>query len=367
MWSIIIVILILGVLVLVHELGHFVSAIKLGVDVEEFGIGFPPRLFSIKRKGVVYSINLIPIGGFVKIKGESGDDSNDPDSFANQPAWKKIIILSAGVSMNFILAMVFLSAAFYFGIPQAIDNSVSDEQVAYRNIMIMEVVKDSPAEQAGIRVGDEIVSLNGQSYENSDGIYNTLGDNQETSVDLLIKRGDEELSFNLEPQLMFPDSQPMIGVGLLDTGVIHYGLLGSIGQGVKTTVLMIWRVIEALVGLVVDLFTHGKLAPEVGGPVAVVVIAGQMAQLGLVYILQFAAILSINLGVINFFPFPALDGGRVMFVLAEVITRKKLSHKVEAIIHNSGFILLLVLLGAITLRDFTRYGNIMWQAVKNWF
>jgi len=126
-------------------------------------------------------------------------------------------------------------------------------------------------------------------------------------------------------------------------------------------------VIEALVGLVVDLFTHGKLAPEVGGPVAVVVIAGQMAQLGLVYILQFAAILSINLGVINFFPFPALDGGRVMFVLAEVITRKKLSHKVEAIIHNSGFILLLVLLGAITLRDFTRYGNIMWQAVKNWF
>lgn len=367
MMSIIIVILILGILVLVHELGHFISAIKLGVEVEEFGIGFPPKLFSVKRKGVIYSLNLIPLGGFVKITGESGDDSDDPNSFANQAAWKKIIILSAGVFMNFIFAIIFLSAAFYFGIPQAIDNSIPADKVDYKNIMIVEVLKDSPADQAGITVGDEVVLLNDKIFDSSDGIYDELGNNQGAPISLTINRGNEKLSFNLESRVMTEGDPAIIGVGLVDTGVIHYGFFASIWQGISTTILMIWRVIEALFNLFAQLFTEGKLAPEIGGPVAVVVIAGQMANLGLIYILQFAAILSINLGVINFFPFPALDGGRVMFVIAELITRKKLSEKVETIIHNSGFILILVLLAALTFRDFSRYGGAIWNGVKNLF
>ena len=171
-------VLVLGFLVLVHELGHFITAIKLGVDVEEFGIGFPPKIFSIKRKGIIYSINLVPLGGFVKIKGESGDeDKNDPRSFANQKAWKKSIILSAGVFMNLVSAFVLLSIGFYLGLPQAIDRNIQDKNITYQGVVIMEVMENSSADKSGLEIGDYIISINDKELDQADDVYDSISSN----------------------------------------------------------------------------------------------------------------------------------------------------------------------------------------------
>src|SRR3989344_1223320 len=164
MVTIISFILILGILVLMHEWGHFITARRLGVEVEEFGLGFPPRLFSWKKKGVVYSLNLIPIGGFVKIRGEDGSD-DDPHSFASQPTWKKSLIVSAGVVMNVVLSIALLSLVFYMGIPQILDKNFDDSRVSQRSVIIADILEDSPAQQAGLSVNDKILTINGQEVK----------------------------------------------------------------------------------------------------------------------------------------------------------------------------------------------------------
>ena len=367
MLTAIIFILILGLLIFVHELGHFISAIKLGVKVEEFGLGFPPRMISVKRKGIIYSINWIPLGGFVKIKGESGDDEDDPQSFANQPAWKKLIIISAGVFMNFILAFVFLSAAFYFGLPQAIDRDSIDRPVDYQNVIIADIYPESAAAEAGIEIGDEILEINKQRLNSSQEAYEQISNSNEEEIEILLSRQGEEITLRLMPRPITDDGDPVLGIGMIDSGVIKYGFFESIWQGLKTTILMIWLIIQALYHLLVNLIGKGQVSAEFGGPVAVAVVTGQIVQMGWIYVLQFVAILSINLGVINFFPFPALDGGRALFIIAQAVTRRKLNQKVEAWIHNSGFIILLFLIVLITFRDFGRYGGQMLDYVKNIF
>ncbi|RJQ34623.1 RIP metalloprotease RseP [Candidatus Parcubacteria bacterium] len=355
MTTIIAFVLILGVLILVHEIGHFVTARKLGVDVEEFGIGFPPKMFSLKKGDVTYSINWIPIGGFVKIKGESGGDANDPKSFAAQAAWKKSIILSAGVMMNFFLAIVLLSLGFYFGLPQSIDQTTPLDRVRDRSTVILEVLKDSPAEQAGIKMGDKIITINNETHNNADDVYNEIEKGVADDMKIVVDRRGEELEFSVRAAELVGRDKPMIGVSLVDTGVISYNIFESIWQGISTAGILIWRVLEAFGMIITNLFTQGKLSAEVSGPVGVAVITAQIVKMGWLQVMQFAAILSINLGIINILPFPALDGGRLLFVFAESLTRKKLSEKTEAIIHNSGFILLIVLLIFITLRDIRLY------------
>lgn len=174
MEAIIIFILILSLLILVHELGHFVSAIKLGVDVEEFAIGFPPKIFSWKRNGVKYSINWIPMGGFVKITGEQGEGQDDPKSFVNQPAWKKLIIISAGVFMNFVLAFVLLSIVFMVGFPQELTEDTIGKEIKDKNVVILQIAKDSPAEKAGLAIGDKILEVNGEVFESYEDVYTKL-------------------------------------------------------------------------------------------------------------------------------------------------------------------------------------------------
>ncbi len=361
-------IVILAVLILVHELGHFITARRLGVDVEEFAIGFPPRIFSRKIKGVLYSINWIPLGGYVKIKGESGEKSEDPHSFVNQPSWKKLSIVSAGVLMNFVAAFILLSVVFWVGYPQEIDASLPQDKIKDRNVTVLEVVVDSPAYQAGIEVGDNILAVDGQSYGNYEAVHQAIEAQTGQPLELTIEKKNGEIEqYTVEHQVLAQGQSPMIGIGIIDTGIVEYGFFGSIWQGLKVTGLMIGQIINALYHLIANLLTQGQLAAEFGGPVAVAVITGQVVRLGFIHILYFAAILSINLGVINFFPFPALDGGRAIFIALQAIFRRKLDEKVEAWIHNSGFIILVLLLIAITLRDFRNYGGGIWQAVKNWF
>ncbi|OGY94257.1 MAG: hypothetical protein A2406_02040 [Candidatus Komeilibacteria bacterium RIFOXYC1_FULL_37_11] len=368
METVIIFILILGLLILVHELGHFISAIKLKVDVEEFAIGFPPKIFSWKRNGIKYSINWIPMGGFVKIKGEQGEGLDDPRSFVNQAAWKKILIVSAGVLMNFFLAFILLSIVFMAGFPQELTADISQANVRDKNVVILQITENSPAAQVGLEVGDKIRKINGQTFESDEDIYAQLEFLRGEEITLVVlKNNDQEAIYNLKHEVLEEGTESRLGIGITETGIVDYGFWGSIVQGFEVTVFMIANIVKALYHLLANLITKGDLAEGFGGPVAVAVITGQIVKLGFIHIIYFAALLSINLGVINFFPFPALDGGRALFILAQAVTRKKLNEKVEAWIHNSGFIILIILLIVITFRDFTIYGAGIWQTIQSWF
>jgi regulator of sigma E protease len=367
MLTVLVFILILGLLVLVHEIGHFVSALRLGVDVEEFGLGFPPRLISFKRKGIRYSLNLLPLGGFVKIKGESGGDNEDPHNFFLQPVWKKSIILSAGVTMNFLLAWLLLAFGFYHGLPQAIESGSTENGLTERRVLIMEVVKNSPALQAGLGVGDEILSINNVKITNSEEVYNLIETSTTTEVAIGYVREGQTKETKIKPEIIDNSSEFLIGIGVIDTAVVHYGFWGSLGQGLKTTVILTWQILVALYNLLAKLLTEGKLMAEISGPVGVAAMTGKFVKMGWIFILQFAALLSINLAIINILPFPALDGGRLAFVFLEKIRGHRVSEKIENIIHNSGFVLLMLLIVVITFRDLGRYGGSILGFFRNLF
>ena len=366
MITIIAFVVILGLLILVHELGHFISAIKLGIDVEEFAIGFPPRLISIKRKGIVYSINLIPVGGYVKIKGETEADPEDKRSFANQKVWKRSLVLSAGVLMNFVFAFVILSIGFFVGLPQALEPDMEAKNISNRQVMVVEVLPNSPAFDVGLQASDKVISIDGQEFVSNEDVYNKVQTFNEEPLHIVVGRADEILEFDIVPAVQ-EDGSVLMGVSMLDTGIVRYGFFTSIWKGLKYTGVMIWLVLVAFYQLIASLVTGGGVSADLSGPIGVAVITGQIVKMGWSYVLPFAAILSINLGIINILPFPALDGGRLLFVLIEKIRRKKLNQKIEAIVHNSGFLLLILLLIVVTYKDFTKFGGQMWESIKNFF
>lgn len=366
MITIISFVLILGILVLIHELGHFYTARKLGVGVEEFGIGFPPRIFSFTRKGIRYSINLIPIGGFVKIQGEDGRDT-DSHSFAVQKFWKKALIVSAGVIMNFILAVVLFTIVFYAGIPQIISADYKGKNISDENVVVVEVRQGSPADKVGLAVGDKILMLNDQNIVNADLVYDIISSDDDKKVNIQIKRGEELKNYDIQAEVLADSPDPKIGIGVANTGIIHYNILESIWQAITTTIEMAGLIFVALYNLVANLIRSGQLDAGLSGPVGVAVITGQIVKMGFVHILQFMAILSINLAALNILPIPALDGGRLLFIVLEKIRGKKINVAVENWIHNSGFILLILLIIFITYRDIGRYGGDILNAIKAWF
>jgi len=412
MTTVIVFILVLGLLVFVHELGHFLTARKLGIGVEEFGFGYPPRLFGVlvskKKKNqensatspsdtaekpaekspkkwqwfwgnkiksenldrltqdpIIYSINLLPLGGFVKILGENGEQNNNPETFANQAAWKRSLVLSAGVIMNFIFAFILLSVGFLLGLPQTIDQNTPPDKIYNQNVIIVEIFPQSPAEEQGLKINDVIVAIDGAEVKNTNEVFDKLKINKE--VTFTIERNKEKQDIKLSPKLMPEHDKPIIGVAMVDTGVVRYGFFGSIWQGLRATAILSYRVLEALYTLFANLITQGKVSADLSGPIGVAVITGQVAEMGFIYLLQFAAILSINLGIINIIPFPALDGGRLLFILIEKIRRKKVSEKIEGIAHNAGFMLLMLLVLVITYRDLMRYGGGFLDKIKDLF
>jgi regulator of sigma E protease len=406
----IIFVLVLGILIFVHELGHFLTARKLGIGVEEFGFGYPPRIFGIlvskKKKNkvvtadatdskdipakstarwkffwgnkiksenldrvsedqIIYSLNLLPLGGFVKILGENGEQSNNPENFANQAAWKRSLVLSAGVIMNFIFAFLLLSVGFLLGLPQTIDQNTPLDKVSDQKVVIVEVFPQSPAEEQGLKINDVILAIDGANVKNTNEVFDKLQVNKE--VTFTIDRNNEQQEVKLLPKIMPDHDKPIIGVAMVDTGIIKYGFLASVWKGLQATAVLSSRVLEALYMLFYNLLTQGKVSADLSGPIGVAVITGQVAQMGFIYLLQFAAILSINLGIINILPFPALDGGRLLFILIEKIRRKKVSEKIEGISHNVGFILLMALVVVITYRDLQKYGVGFFEKIKNLF
>ncbi|MFH1838038.1 MAG: RIP metalloprotease RseP [Candidatus Kuenenbacteria bacterium] len=366
--TIIIFILILGLLVLVHELGHFVIARKMGVGVEEFGLGFPPRIFGIKKGETIYSLNWIPLGGFCKIKGEEEGDSSKKDNFASKSIKVRTAIISAGVAMNVLLAFVLFSIGFMIGMPQALneENIKEAKKINQPQIQIMSVLKNSPAEKAGIQLGDVVFEVDGQKFEEVS-LFQKYIKNSEKEIVIKIKRGDEILEKKIEPEFSKETNGKIIGTQLVNTGIISYPWYKAIYLGAKTTVFLSFEIIKAFCILIKNLVVHQTLTEDIAGPIGIAVITGQIVHLGFIYILQFTALLSLNLAIINFIPFPALDGGRIFFLIIEKIRRKPIDQKIENITHNLGFALLMLLVVIVTYQDITKFGGKILMAIKKLF
>ena len=354
--TIIIFILILGLLIFAHELGHFVSAKKSGVKVEEFGFGFPPRIFSFKKKETVYSLNAIPLGGFVKIFGEEQGEEKTTSKFAfyNKPIWQRAIILVMGVIMNLVLAVVLLSIVHMLGVPTFVEQG---QKANYRNIQIqiVEIAKNSPAEQTGIKIGDTIKKL---GFNDEQVVINEIEDVQKfiafhsgQEIVVEIQRGNQILDKTITPRVNPPKDEGALGIAMSKTGLVSYPWYQAILKGFETTGKLFITMITMFWLLIKTLILQGKMIGEVAGPVGIAVLTSQVVHLGWVYVLQFAAILSINLAIINILPFPALDGGRLLFLLIEKIKGKPIKFKTERVANTLGFAILIGLMIVVTLRD----------------
>ncbi len=357
--SILLFIVILSVLVLVHEAGHFFTARWIGAQVEEFGVGFPPRAWSFVRKGVRYSLNWIPLGGFVKIRGESGDGRNDPLSFSSKPAWKRLVVLSAGVIMNFVLAAFLLAIGFMVGVPQAIESNLSSSAIVReRAIAVVQVAEGSAAALAGVQFGDEVASIDGAMFESAEEARTYIQAHLESEMQVTVKRGEEYFTYPMTAtELEAADNARVLGIGLATSGVVSYPWYLAPIEGVKSAAFLTKEVVLAFYGLLKNLVVHQEVAVDLSGPIGIAVMTGEVAKLGFVYLLYFAALLSINLAVINFIPFPALDGGRALFVIIEKIKGSPVHEKFEATAHTVGFALLMILVVLVTYRDLVRFGG----------
>ncbi len=370
MWlTIIVFFIVLSVLVFAHELGHFWTARFFGVKAEEFGFGLPPRIIGIYKdkegnkkivhgskevkdsKNTVFSLNWIPLGGFVKIKGEDGDAENEPDSFAAQSIWKRSIIISAGVIMNIILAAIIFSFGFIIGMPQALENLPASANVKDSQIQIMQIIPDSPAQNAGLELGDIILDIDGQSFSNIEELQNYTSASLGKELHYHIKRVNNEMSFTITPEKLDDFSDGGIGIGIVSTGIVSYPWYIAIWEGIKTTFLLLITIIIAFYELFKNLILGHGLSADLGGPVYIAKITGDAARMGFVYLLNFTALLSINLAVINFLPFPALDGGRFLFLIIEKIKGSPVKKELEGAFHYIGFVLLMVLVLVVTFRD----------------
>lgn len=382
--TIVLFLVILGLTIFVHELGHFVAARKMKMGVEEFGFGFPPRIVGVQKlnenttskktdfksrwriikgrktpqdehRSTIYSLNWIPIGGFVKIKGEQGDEKESDDSFSNKKIWKRAITLSAGVAMNFVLAFVIIGFGFWYGIPSVLNSSISDRAtVTDERLQILEVSENSPAELAGIEMGDTIVSIDSQTFTTTDQLSEYTSSHLGKEIDVTVGRSGENIEYKLTPVDLEGKGFGQIGIGSIEVGTVKYPLYYAIWMGAKTTVSITVQIVVAFYEIIKNLVITQQAGIEIAGPVGIAVMTGQVAKLGFIYILQFIALLSINLGIINFFPFPALDGGRVLFLIIEKIRGKPMNQRIEAAIHNIGFLVLIFVVLLVTFKDILR-------------
>jgi|SRR5579872_674823 len=350
MLSIIVFILILAALVLVHEFGHFIVAKKSGMQVEEFGIGFPPRIFG-KRKGeTVYSINLIPLGGFVKILGENNEFADNPRSFINKGFWQRFFTLIAGVVMNFLFAWVLFSIGLGIGLPTAIAQGQPLPAHAHlrgQGITVLQITDNSPAQQAGIKEGDTIISADGKKFTNVDDLAAYIKTRLGQKVDFAISRGNANLDFKVLARPNAPADQGATGIGLGLVGKLSFPWYLTPVEGFKATIEVIAQTWDGFYALV----RHGQGLSSLGGPIRIASLTNQVTKLGFDYVLQFAAFLSVNLGILNILPFPALDGGRVLFLLIEKVRGKRNNQNIENWVNTVGFALLIILVVLISFRD----------------
>src|SRR5258708_6368230 len=315
--TIVVFIAILGLLVFVHELGHFVAAKKYGMKVDEFGFGFPPRIFGIKKGETIYSINLIPLGGFVKIVGENGE-SSDPQSFGHKPAWQRFIVLIAGVTMNVVLAWVLISFALSIGWPTLVNEGDQlPRNVIIKNVSvgILEVAKDSPADKAVLKPEDYILKICSKPVNSIQEAQDLTKAAADKPTVYRIKRGKDIFEKTLTPRSNPPQAQVALGVALGSIGEIVYPWYQAPITGLQLTFNLIVLTLTAFYSLIGQALHGGNVGSALSGPIGIAVLTRDMTAMGFIYLLRFTALISINLAIINVMPFPALDGGRILVLL----------------------------------------------------
>jgi regulator of sigma E protease len=359
--SIIIFLIILAVLVLVHEFGHFIAAKRLGIRVDEFGLGFPPRIWGVKRGETIYSVNWIPFGGFVKIFGEDPDEVSldGPDatrSFATRPRWAQAIVLVAGIACNVLFAWLLLSIGFMSGMPTAVDESMQD-RVTNTRLLITSVEDDTPAAEAGLKPGDAILSLErGGDVLETPSIEEVRDFIAREVAPLIVQyeRDGAQLTAEVVPATGIVADRPAIGISMEMIGTLREPIHRAIFSGGEATVNMFVGTLVGFGTLIADTFRGTADLSQVTGPVGIAAYVGDAAQFGFTYLLSFVAFISVNLAVINLLPFPALDGGRLLFVAIEAVRRRRINPKVTNVVNAVGFVILIALMLVVTYRDIVR-------------
>lgn len=349
-------IFILAIVVIGHEFGHFIVAKWNGVKVEEFGFGLPPKIWGFKPKGseTEYNINTLPIGGYVKLLGEEGDNRDNPRSFASKKPWQRIAILSAGVIMNIIIAVIAFTIVGMLGSQVGITESdINSDKYTNITTIIETVADDSPAEKADLRFGDEIQTIAGVKIVTQDDVSKIIQANLEKPVEIVIKRGDETLTKTVEPRKNPPAGQGAIGITTALTGFLKLSFLEALQTAFVKIYIIIATTIYVLSQMIMSLFNQSPLpaGAEFTGPVGLVQIVGDVRDLGIVYIITFIGLISTSLAFFNILPIPALDGGRILFVLIEWVKKSPVNQELENKFHLIGYSLLLALILLVTVRD----------------
>ena len=321
---------------------------KSGIRVDEFAIGFPPKIFSWTRGETKYVLNLIPFGGYVKIFGENPDDesmtgADSKRSFVNAQKWKQVCVLVAGIGMNIIFAWVLISISFMIG-------------SSGNQIVLTSVAEKSPAQQAGLMQGDKIISVDSVSGKDlsTDGIINDISNNTTGEVDITYERKGVTKQVKIIPEFNKDANKKIVGIYMQDINIERANPFSAIWDGLKLTVTTFKQV---AVGLVLFIFQavrgHADYS-QVSGPVGIVGMVGDAVNFGFAYLLVFVAFISLSLAAINLVPFPALDGGRVLFVIIEAIIRRPIKPQVANLVNTIGFFILIALMLVITYRDITK-------------
>lgn len=342
-------IIVIGVLIFFHEMGHFIAAKRSDILVEEFALGFGPALISRKRGETRYSLRAFPLGGFCKMAGEMPEEKGEESEkylqaqkegrcFFQKPAWKRFVVVAMGPIMNFVLAALLFSLVFvFYGLPVAPAETTD----------IGEVIPGAPAAEAGLRAGDRIIEVEGQPVTEWDEMAGIIRQYPEQDLEIKVQRRDEVFSVVLQPEIQ-EDGRGAIGI-YPDVVREPLSFLNSLWMGTIQT----FEVIGALFLALRDMIT-GAAPAEVGGPVRIAQMVGEAAEVGMSYLLNFMGFISINLGIINLLPIPALDGGRLIFIIVEMVRRKSLDPEKEGLVHFIGFVFLLILIGIIIIRDLTQ-------------
>ncbi len=361
--NILIFVIVLLVLVLSHEFGHFIAAKKAGIRVDEFSFGFPPRIFGKKIGETTYSLNLLPLGGYVKIFGENPDEDsiNGPDSkrsFINKPKYIQAIVLLSGVLMNLLVAFILLSVGFMSGLPTSLSSVPEGYNIDNHNLTVTSVVKNSPSDIAGLKTGDILVMLETdniktESLESKEGpilVQSFIKENGKEEILVSVVRGDELKQFSVTPAFN-AENNPVIGISMDIIGKLKLPFHLAMWEGLKLTGDVFWGTIIGFFNLIRDAFIGQASISSLTGPVGIVGVIGDAASFGFVYLLSFTALISINLAVINLIPFPALDGGRLIFLLIEKIKGSRIKPQISNWINAAGFLILMILMVFITYHD----------------
>ncbi len=338
--TILITLLIIAVLILVHEWGHFITARKIGIPVWEFSIGFGPKIYGRKKDGVEYSLRLIPLGGYVRMAGEEPGDANDPNGFNNRTPLEKMGVAFAGPFMNFVLALlIFVYIYSVVGIPRVVDQP-----------LIGQVVANTPAEKGGLQANDLVLQANNKDIKTWGEFTVAISSTPEGQpLNLTVKRNEQMLNLSVTPVKNETTGKPSIGV-MSALAYDKQGIISAIKIGFQQTYELTVLLLSSL-GI---LISGGASVNDLAGPVGIYKLIGEAAQAGMVLLLSFTAFLSINLGILNLLPIPALDGSRIVFALVEAIRKKPLEPEKEGFIHWLGFLFLIMLMVLVTYNDIVR-------------